>query len=231
VLQCSRYRLSRQPASLGRPQQGLGMVAMPSGASAPRILLGLFVVAGITAAQESPAGGPIRGRISIPQKFQQDLPPGGSLSAVKVLVDGGEFSALPTADGYFVVNEVPVGPHLLQVVHPRLIFDAVRVDVQEAKGGTVKMTAYLADFEHGRGAKLKYPLGLAPSGAFAYLEKREEFNILSVFKSPMALISLFSFGAMLLLPKLQPMIEEEKERQRLEAEQREKGEAVAAERR
>merc|ERR1712060_152683 len=86
------------------------------------------------------------------------------------------------------------------------------------KGATMKMTAYLSDLEHGRGAKLKYPLGLAPSGMSSYLEKREEFNILSVFKSPMALISLFSFGAMFLLPKLQPMIEEEK-RQRLEQEQ------------
>merc|ERR1712228_729555 len=87
-----------------------------------------------------------------------------------------------------------------------------------SKGAAMKMTANLADLEHGRGAKLKYPLGLAPSGLFGYLEKREEFNILSVFKSPMALISLFSCGAMFLLPKLQPMMEEEKERQRLEAE-------------
>merc|ERR1712232_1110148 len=96
----------------------------------------------------------------------------------------------------------------------------VRVEAQEVKGGPMKMVPYLADLEHGRGAKLKYPLGLAPSGTYSYLEKREEFNILSIFKSPMALISLFSFGAMFLLPKLQPMIEEEKERQRLEAEAR-----------
>merc|ERR1712187_480087 len=88
------------------------------------------------------------------------------------------------------------------------------------KGATMKMTAHMADLEQGRGAKLKYPLGLAPSGTFQYLEKREEFNILSVFKSPMALISLFSVGAMFLLPKLQPMLEEEKERHLLEAEQR-----------
>merc|ERR1712083_320748 len=97
-----------------------------------------------------------------------------------------------------------------------------RVEAQETKG-SIKTTAYLADLEHGRGAKLKYPLGLAPSGLFGYLEKREEFNILSVFKSPMALISLFSCGAMFLLPKLQPMMEEEKERQRLEADSRSGG--------
>jgi len=167
------------------------------------------------------ASGPIRGRISIPQKFQQDLPLGGGLAVTKVVVDGGLLATLPTADGYFVVNNVPAGPHLLQVVHPRLVFDSVRVDASEVKNGSVKMSAYLADFEHGKGAKLKYPLGLAPSGAFSFLEKREEFNILSVFKSPMALISLFSFGAMFLLPKLQPMIEEEKKRQQEENERQE----------
>jgi len=46
-------------------------------------------------------------------------------------------------------------------------------------------------------------------------------RILSVFKSPMALITAFSFGAMFLLPKLQPMIEEEKKRQQEENERQE----------
>eukprot|EP00418_Pyrodinium_bahamense_P061143 CAMPEP_0179185310 /NCGR_PEP_ID=MMETSP0796-20121207/91888_1 /TAXON_ID=73915 /ORGANISM="Pyrodinium bahamense, Strain pbaha01" /LENGTH=273 /DNA_ID=CAMNT_0020889265 /DNA_START=56 /DNA_END=876 /DNA_ORIENTATION=- len=186
--------------------------------------LSCCLLAGIAQAEEKL--GQIRGRVSIPQKFQPDLPRDGGIASMRVILDGGEQSALPTADGYFLISDVQPGPHLLQVVHPRLLFDPVRVEAQE--GSTVKMTAYLADFEHGRGAKMKYPLGLAPSGTYAYLEKREEFNILSIFKSPMALISLFSFGAMLLLPKLQPMIEEEKERQRQEQEAKER-ESQAAE--
>merc|ERR1739849_6321 len=117
--------------------------------------------------------------------------------------------SLPTSDGYFAISGVAVGNHLLQVVHPVLRFEPVMVDVT-MKSGVLKINSYLADLEHGKGSKLKYPLGLAPSGTYQYLEKREDFNILSVFKSPMALISLFSCGAMFLLPKLQPMIEEEK---------------------
>eukprot|EP00930_Biecheleria_cincta_P102144 TRINITY_DN93820_c0_g1_i1.p1 TRINITY_DN93820_c0_g1~~TRINITY_DN93820_c0_g1_i1.p1 ORF type:complete len:199 (-),score=44.39 TRINITY_DN93820_c0_g1_i1:188-784(-) len=169
------------------------------------------------AAAQDASLGQIRGRISIPNKFQQELPSGGGLAAAKVILDGGLRSALPIADGTFVINGVSAGPHLLQVVHPTLSFDPVRVEASES-GGALKMSAHMADLEQGRGAKLKYPLGLAPSGTFQYLEKREEFNILSIFKNPMALISLFSVGAMFLLPKLQPMIEEEKERQRLEKE-------------
>merc|ERR1719263_1652925 len=165
--------------------------------------------------------GEIRGRVSIPPKFQQGLPKNGGLSAAKIILDGGVSSTLPTADGHFQLNNVLSGSHLLQVVHPTLRFDPVRVEAL-VKTGTVKMTAYLADLEHGRGAKLKYPLGLAPSDVYTYLEKREEFNLLTIFKSPMTLLSLFSSGAMFLLPKLQPMLEEEKERQRLETESRER---------
>uniref|UniRef100_A0A7S4UBF5 ER membrane protein complex subunit 7 beta-sandwich domain-containing protein n=1 Tax=Alexandrium monilatum TaxID=311494 RepID=A0A7S4UBF5_9DINO len=187
------------------------------GVTAGRLHLRAFLCCLLAAAARAEEKvGQIRGRVSIPQKFAHDLPPGQGIASMRVILDGGMQSALPTADGYFLIGNVAAGPHLLQVVHPKLLFDPVRVEAQE--GTTMKMSAYLADFEHGRGAKLKYPLGLAPSGAYSYLEKREEFNILSVFKSPMALISLFSFGAMLLLPKLQPMIEEEKNRQRLEQE-------------
>merc|ERR1712204_154228 len=145
----------------------------------------VLVAMGVAANEESL--GQIRGKVSIPQKFQQELPPGEGLGAIKVVIDGGTYSTLPTSDGYFVVTGVPIGPHLLQVLHPRLMFDPVRIEASDAKsGGTLKMAAYMADWEHGRGAKLKYPLGLAPSGTSTFLEKREEFNILSVFKSPMA---------------------------------------------
>mmetsp|Transcript_46270 Transcript_46270/g.100599 ORF Transcript_46270/g.100599 Transcript_46270/m.100599 type:complete len:199 (+) Transcript_46270:67-663(+) len=175
------------------------------------------------ASAEEELRGQIRGRVSIPAKFQSALSGHGGLITAKVIVDGGKFSSLPTADGYFIISGIPVGLHLLQVVHPVLRFDPVLVEAH-SKGGVMKLNAYLADFERGKGAKLKYPLGLAPSDAYAYLEKREEFNILSIFRNPMFLMGLFSFCVMFLLPKLQPMLEEEKERQRQEAEALEKSE-------
>jgi len=45
-------------------------------------------------------------------------------------------------------------------------------------------------------------------------EKREQFDISTIFKNPMAMMGLFSCGVMFLLPKLQPMLEEEKARQK-----------------
>merc|ERR1719198_650901 len=192
---------------------------LPTVIHALRWLLLATIVSRFAAAEE--LWGEIRGRVSIPPKFQQGLARGQGLSATRVILDGGRASALPTADGHFLINDVSAGAHLLQVVHPTLRFDPVRVETQ-VKSGALKPSAWLADLESGRGAKLKYPLGLAPSEVYSYLERREEFNLFSIFKSPMTLLSLFSFGAMFLLPKLQPMLEEEKERQRLEAEAREK---------
>ncbi|CAJ1351971.1 unnamed protein product [Effrenium voratum] len=158
--------------------------------------------------------GQIKGRVSIPHKYQDVVSaPGTGLAAVRVILDGGVRSTLPASDGHFALNGVAPGPHLLQVVHPLLSFDPVRVEATDSGSAGLKMSAYIADLEHGKGVKLKYPLGLAPMGTFTYLEKREEFNVLSVFKSPMAIIGLVSCGAMFFLPKLQSMVEEEKERQ------------------
>merc|ERR1719310_613306 len=85
----------------------------------------------------------------------------------------------------------------------------------------MKPSAFIADPEKhdGKKEKLKYPLELKPSAMNVYLEKREEFDVLSIFKSPMTLLSLFSFGAMFLLPKLQPMIEEQQKELRAQQEQ------------
>jgi len=179
------------------------------------------LVAVVLASLQASQAAQISGRITIPSKFAADLPAGLGLASAKVVVDGGAISTLPTSDGYFVVNDISNGPHLLQVVHPRLIFDPVRVEAEESKN-KAKISAYMADMEHGRGRKMKYPLGLAPSGMFQYMEKREDFNILSIFMSPMTLMMLFMMGMMFVMPKLQPMLEEEK-RQRLEAEQQGKG--------
>ncbi|CAE7040131.1 EMC7 [Symbiodinium sp. CCMP2456] len=186
---------------------------------AMRLLAGVQLLASLWLLQPalSQQVGQIKGRISIPHKYQEVISAasGAGLAAARVILDGGLLSTLPASDGHFALNGVAVGPHILQVVHPLLSFDPVTA---EGSAG-LKMSAYIADMEHGKGVKLKYPLGLAPSGAFSYLEKREEFNVLSVFKSPYALFGLVSMGAMLFLPKLQSMVEEEKERQQQELQQ------------
>mmetsp|Transcript_123791 Transcript_123791/g.194173 ORF Transcript_123791/g.194173 Transcript_123791/m.194173 type:complete len:203 (+) Transcript_123791:80-688(+) len=171
--------------------------------------------------QDEPLGG-IKGRVQIPPKYIPSLTKNGGKDAIKILLNGGLQSCLPDFNGDFAFEDLPSGAHLLQVVHPTLQYDPVLVEVKQAK-----TKAFIADPEKndGKGAKLKVPLQLKPSSQNQYLEKREEFDLLSIFKSPMTLLSLFSFGMMFLLPKMQPMIEEQQREQKARLEEQQQQQA------
>merc|ERR1719503_142454 len=114
--------------------------------SASGMLFFLVLVASATA--EPALTSQIRGRVSIPSKFQSSQSKGkqSNLNAVRIIV-GGMYQGLPTADGYFSISGIPEGPHMLQVVHSTLCFDPVRVEAQK-KDDQLKMSAYLSDLEH-----------------------------------------------------------------------------------
>ena len=82
---------------------------------------------------------------------------------------------------------------MLELTHPSLHFDPVTIETffGGESQNSVKITPFLTDHMYRKGAKLKYPLALAPSVLMAYFQPREEFNILSVLKSPMVLMMLF----------------------------------------
>lgn len=86
--------------------------------------------------------------------------------------------------------------YILEVFHPALFFDSVTIEV-----GKKGVTPYLTDYLYGKGPKLRYPLVLAPSSIKNYFEEREDFNILSLFKSPMVMMMLFMFGMVYMMPK------------------------------
>lgn len=158
-------------------------------------------------AAEQPSTVQISGTVNIPSKYASSE---GSKKAhlmlgCKILLHGSpHFEVLPTSDGSFVVDNVPEGQYMLQVSHPQLRFDPVYIEAVRKGPGQLKVAAHLLDFSHGKGLKLKYPLGLAPSDVTNYFEKREEFNILSVLKNPMMLIGLVTCGMVFLMPKVQP---------------------------
>jgi len=162
---------------------------------------------------EKPVLGMINGRVRFSHDILETLPADMGILSAKVVLDGGLLTALPSSSGDFVVNDVPAGPHLLQVVHPNLFFDAVRIEAATGPRGQLKMMAYLADFESGRGARLNYPLRLTPSGRSLTLsERREELSMHSGITSPMAMISFMSLVCIFWLPKLRCMSEDERKR-------------------
>ncbi|CEM16361.1 unnamed protein product [Vitrella brassicaformis CCMP3155] len=136
--------------------------------------------------------------------------PQDGLSRVRILLNGGAFSAFPNADGSFEIPSLPIGSYLLEVNHPFLQYDPVLVEVSAGgRQGEATVSAFLLSFEHGKGKKLKYPLGLASHAEVKYFQKREEFNIFVLFKNPMVLMGLVSFGLLFILPKMQQGIDPE----------------------
>eukprot|EP00386_Alphamonas_edax_P001320 GDKI01003917.1.p1 GENE.GDKI01003917.1~~GDKI01003917.1.p1 ORF type:complete len:226 (-),score=66.99 GDKI01003917.1:253-930(-) len=136
----------------------------------------------------------------------------GFLSLCRVLLNGGEFEALPSVDGSFLIPNVPAGSYLLEVAHPTHAFGPVLVEVAERPDkAEAKVSAFLFAMDSGKGARLKYPVALTPSGAVTYFEKREEFSLAPMLKNPMVLIGLLSFGLMALSPKLKQWQEEARE--------------------
>ncbi|CAD7961562.1 unnamed protein product [Amoebophrya sp. A120] len=176
--------------------------------------LGLDCFASSASLPPEPATTSIQGVIKIPPHFRLTK---DALSSTKLILSNNVDTRIvhPTAKGEFEITDVLTGEpnYSLDIVHPILWFDPVLIDVghvSDAESDSMpKITPYLSDALYGKGKKLKYPLELAPSNVKMYFEEREDFNILSLFKSPMVLMMAFMFGFVYLMPKLMPQMDEQ----------------------
>merc|ERR1712113_940151 len=62
----------------------------------------------------------------------------GSLQAVRVVLNGGEYSAIPRQDGSFVLHSVAPGGYLLEVYDTQRTWPTVRVDVSAKQQGKLR---------------------------------------------------------------------------------------------
>ncbi|KAJ3121082.1 Prefoldin subunit 6 [Nowakowskiella sp. JEL0407] len=137
--------------------------------------------------------------------------------ATKAVLNNGQFTAYIKEDGSFNFFNVPEGSHTLRVVSPEFVFDHVRVDVSSSKV-SASITQLGAGYAR-EGPKLSHPIELTPKRPLVYFHEREKFNVMSLFSNPMILLSVFSLGAVFLLPKLTAnmdpeMLEEMKQTQK-----------------
>ncbi|CAD7971796.1 unnamed protein product [Amoebophrya sp. A25] len=160
----------------------------------------------------------VEGRITIPQPFRlvKDL-----YSQIKMVLSNNVDTRVvfPDSKGKFSIPDVMAGDtYSLELHHPVLWFDSIVVDVGRSPDAhntdthnpaDAKVTPYLTDLLYGRGKRLRYPLELAPSTVKMYFNEREDFNLLSLFRSPMVLMMGVMFVFIYLMPKLMPTPEDE----------------------
>ncbi|KAK0571023.1 hypothetical protein LWI29_009977 [Acer saccharum] len=183
------------------------------------IFVQLFLSLLSSALAISPAssdGYSISGRVKVPGLLGKVLgSPGGKISNVKVILNGGQSITYLRPDGYFSFHNMSAGTHLIEVSAIGYFFSPVRVDVSARNPG--KVQAALTETRRGL-----TELVLEPLREEHYYEIREPFNIMSVVKSPMGLMMGFMLVVVFLMPKLMENMDPE-EMKRAQEEMRSSG--------
>ncbi|CAG8531258.1 4194_t:CDS:2 [Cetraspora pellucida] len=118
----------------------------------------------------------------------------------KVVLDGGKYSAFIRKDGKFVIDNVPPGSYLFEVLSRKYIYPRLRVDV-DSKGVRPSVTIIGSEWNN-RGPSLQYPLELYARAPADYFIPREGFNITSMLFNPYIIMMGFSVILLLVMPKM-----------------------------
>ncbi|CAG8480137.1 4760_t:CDS:2 [Paraglomus brasilianum] len=136
-------------------------------------------------------------------------------SNTKILINGGQYSALVRKDGKFTIQNVPPGSYLLEVSSRRYLYPRLRVNV-DASGVEAFITILGADWpdtvnknvQHSNvnapktANALPYPLELKARAMADYFVPRESFSIASVFANPLIIMMGVSVVLLLVMPKM-----------------------------
>uniref|UniRef100_UPI00358F3A3E endoplasmic reticulum membrane protein complex subunit 7-like n=1 Tax=Myxine glutinosa TaxID=7769 RepID=UPI00358F3A3E len=136
----------------------------------------------------------IEGRVSVPGAKAQEW-----ISSARLLVDGGEYTALLRTDGSFTVHSIPSGSYVVEVASPNFKFDPVRVDITSKGKIRARKVNYIKSSEV---VSLPYPLRLRAVGAPSYFLKRETWKWTDFLFNPMVLMMAVPLLIIFLLPKV-----------------------------
>eukprot|EP00322_Chrysochromulina_rotalis_P015794 CAMPEP_0115847724 /NCGR_PEP_ID=MMETSP0287-20121206/10535_1 /TAXON_ID=412157 /ORGANISM="Chrysochromulina rotalis, Strain UIO044" /LENGTH=212 /DNA_ID=CAMNT_0003301577 /DNA_START=13 /DNA_END=651 /DNA_ORIENTATION=- len=152
-----------------------------------RLLFGLLLCLSPAASELTTAT-----KATVEGRLTTELP----LESVRVVLNGGAYTAIPRLDGSFKLHAVAPGSYLLEVLDTQSVWPTVRLDVSATSG---KARALLT---HSR-QPLPFPLPLEPLVAKpTFFEKREGFNWAGMLMNPMVLMMGFTLLIMVVFPKM-----------------------------
>lgn len=118
---------------------------------------------------------------------------------ITLSINGGEYKGFVRRDGKFVISGVPSGSYILDIYHPDIHFQSVRVEINTSGKIRARKLSYLRPQQI---QKLPYPLHLKPLGRRKYFRMREQWSITDYVLNPMVLLMVVPLMLMLLLPRL-----------------------------
>ncbi|KAK3599218.1 hypothetical protein CHS0354_012827 [Potamilus streckersoni] len=121
------------------------------------------------------------------------------LTNTQILVDGGEYIAYPRSDGSFVINGLPSGSFVVEIVNPTYLFEPARVEIT-SKG---KIRARKVNYLQASVVKtIPYPLEFRERRKTNYFQVRDQWKITDFLFNPMVLTMVLPLLMIMVLPKM-----------------------------
>ncbi|KAH8244692.1 hypothetical protein KR032_010387, partial [Drosophila birchii] len=116
---------------------------------------------------------------------------------ITLSINSGQFKGFVRLDGLFTVSGVPNGSHILEVQHPDIYFQPVKVEIT----GKGKIRARKVSYtQPSMIQQMPYPLRLQPLSRRNYFYFREQWRLIDILLSPLVLSMLVPMLCMLILP-------------------------------
>lgn len=136
----------------------------------------------------------IEGRAIVPNAKTQEW-----VSSSRVLVEGEEYVGFLRTDGSFVVNDVPSGSYVVEVISPTFKFEPVRVDITSKGKIRARLVNYIKTSEV---IRQPYPLQMRSPGRQSFFMKRETWGWSDFLMNPMVMMMVLPLLIIVLLPKV-----------------------------
>ncbi|CAK9295931.1 unnamed protein product [Gordionus sp. m RMFG-2023] len=102
-------------------------------------------------------------------------------------------------DGLFVINNLSPGSYVIEVIHPDITFEQVRVDI--SKNGKVRARR-VNNLQPNLVASLPYPLKIKSLFLTQYFQMREKMRMTDFLLNPMVLMMVLPLLVIMVIPKL-----------------------------
>ncbi|KAH8410998.1 hypothetical protein KR222_005650 [Zaprionus bogoriensis] len=153
---------------------------------------GYYTIEGKVYAPDVGPGAALGQPIALPSgsKWQTDL---------SVSINNGEYKGFVREDGHFIISGVPSGSYVLDVYHPDIYYEPVRVEINPKGKFRARKVNYI---QPAQVIQVPYPLRMKPLMRFKYFQTREQWKITDFLFSPMVLMMALPLVLMLVLPKM-----------------------------
>lgn len=122
-----------------------------------------------------------------------------SLMKTRVLVNYGQYVAYPREDGSFEVDDLPPDSYVVEVTHPKYIYEPIRVDITSKGKIRARRVNYI---QPPLVQTVDYPLRFRPKSLHNYFLPRETWRVVDLLFNPMVIMMVVPLVIIWLLPKM-----------------------------